>query len=255
MPKLIGFFNFPYDAVEEALSNAVYHKRYELGSPIEVQVWPDKIEILSYPGPVPPVNSSIVRNRRRIVAREYRNRRIGDFLKELRLTEGRGTGFPTIYKAMDDNGSPTPIFETDDDTYFLVTLPAHVIPDRTGNQASNQVNLLIFNNLQEIIDFGNGAGNGAGRQASTIISEEIHDRVAEMLGILRQRMKRVDVFEQMDLSNQSKNRARYLDPLIDLDWVAMEYPDETTHPNQTYQITEAGKRILALISNGNEVII
>src|SRR5690606_11456112 len=134
-------------------------KSYELRSPIEVQVWPDKIEILSYPGPVPPVNSTIVKSRRRIVAREYRNRRIGDFLKELRLTEGRGTGFPTIYRAMADNGSPTPIFETDDDTYFLVTLPAHGIPDRMGNQASNQasnqVNQLIFSTLQDIIDFGN----------------------------------------------------------------------------------------------------
>ncbi len=91
------FFNFPYDAIEETLSNAVYHKSYELGSPIEVQIWPDKIEILSFPGPVPPVTANILKTQRRIVAREYRNRRIGDFLKELRLTEGRGTGMPTIY--------------------------------------------------------------------------------------------------------------------------------------------------------------
>ena len=65
------FFNFPYDAVEEALSNAVYHKSYELGSPIEVQVWPDKIEILSHPGPVPPVNAEVLSTHKRIVAREY----------------------------------------------------------------------------------------------------------------------------------------------------------------------------------------
>ena len=28
------------------------------------------------------------------------NRRVGDFLKELQLREGRATGFPKIYKAM-----------------------------------------------------------------------------------------------------------------------------------------------------------
>ncbi len=95
------FFNFPYDAIEEALSNAVYHKSYELGKPVDVQVWPDKIEVLSYPGPVPPVDAQILHQQRRIVARDYRNRRIGDFLKELELTEGRGTGFPTIYRAME----------------------------------------------------------------------------------------------------------------------------------------------------------
>ena len=57
----------------------MYHKSYEIGSPIEVQIWPDKIEILSYPGPVPPVNAQILQQQKRIVAREYRNRRIGDF--------------------------------------------------------------------------------------------------------------------------------------------------------------------------------
>jgi len=121
------FYNFPFVALEEALSNAVYHKSYEVGSPIEVQVWPDKIEILSYPGPVPPVDAQILQHQKRIVAREYRNRRIGDFLKELKLTEGRGTGFPAIYRSMSINGSPEPSFQTDKDcTYFLTVLPARV---------------------------------------------------------------------------------------------------------------------------------
>ena len=60
------FYNFPFEAVEEALANAVYHKSYELGAPIEVQVWPDKIEILSFPGPVPPVNAQILAENKRI---------------------------------------------------------------------------------------------------------------------------------------------------------------------------------------------
>src|SRR5690625_7733563 len=64
--------------------------------------------------------------KRRIVSREYRNRRIGDFLKELQLTEGRATGFPKIYDAMKRNGSPEPGFETDDvRTYFLAVLHVH----------------------------------------------------------------------------------------------------------------------------------
>jgi len=71
------FFNYPYVAVEEALANAVYHKSYELGKPVEVQIWSDKIEILSFPGPVPPVTSTVLALNRRIVARDYRNRREG----------------------------------------------------------------------------------------------------------------------------------------------------------------------------------
>lgn len=135
------YFNFPFRALEEALSNAVYHKSYEIGAPIEIQVWPDKIEILSYPGPVPPVDVQLRQHQKRIVARDYRNRRIGDFLKELRLTEGRGTGFPTIYRAMDINGSPEPTFDTDEDcTYFLTVLLATTEVEEVTKAANEGIN-------------------------------------------------------------------------------------------------------------------
>ncbi len=81
-----------------------------------------------------------------------------------------------------------------------------------------------------------------------IISSNIHDRVAEMLEILETRMKRAELFDKMDLSNQSKNRVKYLDPLIENKWVAAEYPNEKTHPKQTYTTTTSGKRILELLS-------
>src|SRR5207247_5362823 len=78
-------FNYPYEAIEEALVNAVYHRSYELREPIEVRVNPDRIEILSYPGPDPSISLKDL-NERRFVTRRYRNRRIGEFLKELDLT-------------------------------------------------------------------------------------------------------------------------------------------------------------------------
>jgi ATP-dependent DNA helicase RecG len=42
--------NYPYEAIEEALSNAVYHRNYELQDPIEIRVLPKSIEIISYNG-------------------------------------------------------------------------------------------------------------------------------------------------------------------------------------------------------------
>ncbi|MBI5218019.1 MAG: putative DNA binding domain-containing protein [Bacteroidia bacterium] len=124
-PEALRLTNYPETAIEEALANAVYHKGYDYGSSIEVQVFPDKITILSYPGPVPPIDQDALKQRN-VVARNYRNRRIGDFLKDLDLTEGKGTGFPLIYKSMENNGSPLPEFETDaEHTYFLTTLRIH----------------------------------------------------------------------------------------------------------------------------------
>lgn len=61
------------------------------------------------------------------ITRRYRNRRIGEFLKELDLTEGRSTGIPKVLRVMAENGSPAPEFDTDEDrTYFLIRLPVHV---------------------------------------------------------------------------------------------------------------------------------
>ena len=51
---------------------------------------------------------------------------LGGFLKELELTEGRATGIPTILKSLEDNGSPFPKFNTDEDrSFFEVELFIH----------------------------------------------------------------------------------------------------------------------------------
>ena len=118
-------YNYPYAAVEELVSNAVYHRSYQIAEPIVVRVTPDEMEITSYPG----FDRSIADEdiaRYHIRARVYRNRRIGDFLKELHLIEGRNTGFPTAFAALEQNGSALPRFSMDENRGFLsVTLPVH----------------------------------------------------------------------------------------------------------------------------------
>lgn len=119
--EAIRVFNYPYAAIEEAVVNAVYHRGYEERNPIEVRIDKEKITIVSYPGPDKSIRKSDIDNGQ-VIVRGYRNRRIGDFLKELKLTEGRATGIPKIIRSMEINKSPKPFFDTDDDrTYFLVS--------------------------------------------------------------------------------------------------------------------------------------
>lgn len=119
------FFNYPFAAIEEALANAVYHRAYDEREPIEVRVENGRIEILSFPGPDRSVTMEGLKSYR-VSNRRYRNRRIGDFLKELHLTEGRNTGFKKILDALEANGSPKPEFETDESrSYFITRLFVH----------------------------------------------------------------------------------------------------------------------------------
>ena len=71
------FFNIPFAAVEEALSNAVYHKGYDVREPIEVRVEPDRMIIVSHPGADRSISQEGLREYR-VFSRRYRNRRIGE---------------------------------------------------------------------------------------------------------------------------------------------------------------------------------
>lgn len=142
-------FNYPYAAVEEALSNAVYHKGYDIREPIEVRVLPDRMEILSHPGADRSISMEGLKNYR-AVSRRYRNRRIGEFLKELHLTEGRNTGFQKIIRALKANGSPMPTFETDDArSYFLTTIGIHPAFTVSNDSVNDSVNDTVSDQLSE----------------------------------------------------------------------------------------------------------
>ena len=58
------FYNYPYVALEEAVCNAVYHRGYDNDSPIEIRIFPDHIDIISFPGPLPPLNKDKLKNYR-----------------------------------------------------------------------------------------------------------------------------------------------------------------------------------------------
>lgn len=121
----IRIYSYPYQAIEETLVNAFYHRDYQQREPIEIRIYPHSVVFINHGGPdrsirMEAFNQGLVRSRR------YRNRRLGEFLKELELTEGRATGIPTILKTLHDNGSPAPYFTTNDDrTFFEVELFIH----------------------------------------------------------------------------------------------------------------------------------
>lgn len=130
--------NYPYEAVEEILSNAVYHRSYQISEPIVVRITPSAMEITSYPGFDRSISDQDIRDYN-IHSKIYRNRRIGDFLKELGLIEGRNTGFPNAIRALSKNGSPMLTFEMDANrNYLSVIIPVHpaFLPKKASRQDS-----------------------------------------------------------------------------------------------------------------------
>ena len=131
-------------ALEEAVVNALYHRDYMTREPVEIAIEPHCIRIVNYGGPDRSIRMDDL-NRGLAHSRRYRNRKLGDFLKELDLTEGKATGIPTIIKEMKQNGSPMAEFDCDDArTYFLVNFPVHpafvgepLLENEAQNEAQN----------------------------------------------------------------------------------------------------------------------
>ena len=123
-----GWVSYPMPALRETLVNAMYHRGYDVDQPepTKVYLYPSRVEVISYPGPVPGIEHRHLVKNAEVRAAPARNRRIGEFLKELGLAEGRLSGLPKVFRAMEENGSPAPRFEFDEQrTFFQATLPAH----------------------------------------------------------------------------------------------------------------------------------
>ena len=255
------YYNFPYDALEEALANAVYHKSYELPKPIEVQVWPDRIEVLSFPGPIPPVDAQILAENRRIVARDYRNRRVGDLLKELHLTEGRGTGIPTMRQAMADNGSPEPTLETDDHcTYFLTVLNVHpewLKKEESSGMSTGQDSEIYYANPHDEEDQSSTDQVPNKYRASTeqvpgkyrASTGQVAQEIQMVVKVVDGEMKRSDIQGLIDINHRDYFMDHFLKPALNEGFLEMTIPEKPKSSKQRYKLTEKGKALKKALEN------
>mgnify|MGYP001492423101 CR=1 FL=1 len=199
-------WNFPYAAIEEAVVNAVYHRSYEEREPIEIRISHDELVVVSFPGPDRSIRMEDLKAGR-AVSRRYRNRRIGEFLKELQMTEGRSTGIPKILKEMAANGSPAPLFETDDDRLsFVIRLPAH--------------------------------------PQALVPTAQVTAQVGTLLAQMKGEMTRQAMQDSVGLAHREHFRKAYLAPALALGVIEMTQPDKPNSRSQRYRLTAYGRQWL-----------
>lgn len=120
------FYTYPYQALEESVTNSLYHRDYREWEPVVITVEPDGVTIQNVGGPDRSISAADISRCEILVSKRYRNRRLGEYLKELDMTEGRSTGIPTIQNVLENNGSPRATVTTDDErTFFRITIPCH----------------------------------------------------------------------------------------------------------------------------------
>lgn len=97
---------YPMNVIREALVNAVAHRNYFDANAIQVNIFDDRIEILS-PGALPEGLTLKDLGAYSI----QRNPTIYKMLRDVRKVEGLATGIPRIKEALREGGYPEPSFE------------------------------------------------------------------------------------------------------------------------------------------------
>jgi len=267
------------------MANHLFHSNYQEREPVKTRIEPDAILLYNSGGP----DRSIKREdfmTGKAIPKRYRNRRLGDFLKELKLTEGHATGLPAIKKAMLQNSSPEPLFDFDEErTWFQVTLPIHEkfkqkpslqLPKELAGLSSVGVDE-ILDKLFDYVDVNNAeltasaiASVQAGAIAENIdsidyqankiamtidsaiagaIAKTLNENEILVLEIAKLPNDRQTMLSRLGVSNHRKNYERYMLPLIELDWLAMTIPGKLTSPKQQYFTTLKGRLVLELLKN------
>ena len=233
-PEAERLWNFPLAAIEEAVVNAVYHRSYEIREPVEVRITGEDLVVLSFPGPDRSIRMDDLRAGR-AVSRRYRNRRVGEFLKELDLTEGRSTGISKILKVMAANGSPLPEFETDDDrAYFLIRLPVHERAAETqgGAQVTPQVTGEVTH--PEAHDKAHDEAQGP--------MSDVERRLLELCS--GQPRTTNELLQGLGYEIRTGNFKRALGRMLNTGSLEMTIPDKPRSKNQRYRLTDQGRRWL-----------
>lgn len=265
--EAIRTYNYPYQALEEAVTNSMYHRSYQEREPVEISIMPDQIEIISYGGADRSLSLDALRSGKRLHARRYRNRRLGDFLHELGLTEGRGTGLPTIHRELKKNGSPDAYIETDPDrTYFIISIPCHrdfvtdeLVVDKNGNvvgkdwvtkqgqswaseddaaKAIKAINKQYHTELTA----SKAASITASKAASTAAS------IIRLLDtLLFNDLSTRQLFLKASIPYNDTSRKKYVNFLVELGLIAWDPKLSKRSPNQTLHLTDLGKAVLQRI--------
>ncbi len=202
--EALRIMNYPYQAIEEAVVNDFYHRDYMSCEPVTIEIEPDCISIMNFPGIDRSISGKTIAEGKRFVSRYYRNRRLGEFLKELDLSEGHSSGIPTIQEELEKNGSPRAEFFTDEDRRAMrIRIPIH--PAFLEDDQMENDNLLQNET-----------------SLKQVLKPKDFEKLVDVIRVLEVK-REISVQEVMEITRKSRTTAwRYMKTLVELGVVEAE---------------------------------
>ncbi len=205
-------WEYPLEAVREAITNAVIHRDYSvLGNDTRVAIFDDMLEITS-PGQLPETLSVEELGTGRS---EIRNRVLAPIFKDLNLIEAWGTGFQRMRKALEKYPEVDLILQ-EVGYAFQVQFRKRMVDRTSTGQVPDKYRTSILQDADKI----------------------------KLLKYCREARLLKEMMRFMKLKHRETFMNNYLRPLLEVNCIAMTIPDKPNNPSQQYIITQAGEALL-----------
>lgn len=160
---------YPEAAIREAVINAVAHRDYSwfaTGSYVQIRLFADRLEIQSPGGLYGSVTVETIEDNH-----STRNKALVRFLEDFHVVENRGSGIPTMIRALREANLEPPLFE-DRRTSFWVTFRNHTLMGPQTIAWLNQFATYPLNDHQRValayLRYNERIGNGEYRRLNHV---------------------------------------------------------------------------------------
>ncbi|MGN1376502.1 MAG: RNA-binding domain-containing protein [Prevotella sp.] len=227
----IGELEIPYESLTEYVVNALVHRSLNIKSPIRIFIFDNRVEIHS-PGTLP--NGLTIEDIKNGTSMP-RNMFLFTNANYLLPYTGAGSG---VRRALEYN--PNTIFfnsvEDKEMTHaaneFVITIP------RNSNQAQSNSNLVTRSSNQAIDKNepqSNQVNSGTNQPHTSSVTRKLTKKEEDIRNFCSVPRTAQEIMDRLKITNQSKNRQKYITALIAIGVLERTIPEKPNDPNQKYR--------------------
>lgn len=233
----MGRLEIPYKSLLEFTVNALVHRSLNLKSPVRIFIFDNRVEIHS-PGTLP--NGLKVEDITNGTSMPRNSFLFNNAIYLLPYT-GAGSG---IRRALEDGLNAW--FDNDESTHEFVIAIA-----RDGNNSSDLVTKLSYSDSEQMLKSNqvgeksnqvskksNQVGGKSNQvQADLVTTRQFRltNKQKDILNFCSVPRTAAEIMERLAISNQSRNRAAHITPLVEAGYLELTNPENPTASNQRYR--------------------
>ena len=233
----MGKLEIPYSSLVEFTVNSLVHRSLNLKAPVRIFIFDNRVEIHS-PGALP--NGLTIED---IKAGTSMPRNMFLFNNAIYLLPYTGVG-SGITRALDENVNVT--FNNNDKSQeFVITIwrgESNEVGEKSNQvkAESNQVCDEVGGKSNQVEDKSNQVGNevcGKSNQVERHNSKRmpLTNKQKDIVNFCSVPRTSAEIMERLGVSNQTKNRERYISSLVAAGYLQMTNPENPTASNQKYK--------------------